>query len=325
MDRFSPLLVWKLLAAVTLIALGFFYVNDPMREVMERRDAKLSAYLDKVKFDAGQTGILFFGNSLMNDALAANRSAFNRSLASQFQKASVAVDSVSIVEIATGGIGPPRLKALSGKLIKAKPAILVIQCEMFVQRSRPEGDPAAQQFRTRLATWSGILQLRFLGERVAEKRKEPAKQDFLEIKKRSEDFEKIRKERNERDLLIAEEMWEDQIASIHSPVFVTGRQLVEQFEKSGIEVVVIELPVSETAAKFAGPGYLEKRTAVLRELMKSGAVVMSFPRLLNDDHFKDYRHLNRKGRQEFLRWLVPNLAGQPILQKDAKDTKNGKD
>ena len=303
----SPLFVWKLLFIATLGGGLFLYLVDPMPVVFEHRDIKMERAVQSANFKDGETGIIFFGNSLMNHALPPITRNLNALLEKELQKRKVNFPKVAALDIATGGVRAPRLHGFADDFIRARPAVVVLQSEMFVSRSRKRNEPWSVSARTRLAQWSGILQLRLFGV-VANPPDTKVKHDFLQSNQQNAKVKESRHLKTEESLIRAREFWNNHVASIDDPIFVQGKQLVDRFEKAGIEVIVVELPVSRMAAELTSPNYLQDRRRVLQDLKQVGASIISYPNLLPNDYFTDYSHLNHKGRLVFLRWFGPALA-----------------
>jgi hypothetical protein len=110
-------------------------------------------------------------------------------------------------------------------------------------------------------------------------------------------------------------LWANQVASVTQPEYAVATNFVRKVSALGIRVVVVELPVSETAARFATKQYLRERSKVIQKLTESGVIHLAYPRILPDEYFRDYSHLNGKGRDECMRWLFPALA-QALLENE---------
>ncbi len=299
----SPLFVWKLILVVILAAGAFLSFSDPIKVIFARRDVRLSDQLAQTHFKKDEIGIIFLGDSLLRAVLPYKDESVNTALAGRFQQGELK-SRISAVKVTTGGIW--NIQELSEQLIEARPSIIVIQSEMVVRRiykNRPE-----QPLKERVGTWSGILGLKVFGHSQQQRSKEGKKQ-FFTIEKQAPKA-RPRTKKSDESLEVTRHLWSNQVVSTADPIFIMARRFINRASATGIRVVLVELPVSNTSAGFSSREYFTKRTAALQSLSKSGAVTFVYPRILPDEYFVDYNHANPRSRREFLNWFYPVLADE---------------
>jgi hypothetical protein len=302
----SPLFVWKLILIVSLAAALFMFLSDPMKIIFARRDVKLSDKLSQTHFKKGETGIIFFGDSLMNAVLPVRVENLNSVLEKEFRRQGDLKSRISAVELTSGGFW--NLQDLSNQLLDVRPSVIVIQSEMVVSRNiKNKSRPVLTE---RVGTWSGVLVLKVFGQSQQRISKEVPNQ-FLATEKKTPKV-KRRPGKNKEALDVARAIWSKQDVSTTDPLFMMARRFINRASAAGIRVVLVELPVSSTSAGFSSKEYFAKRTAALQTLSKWGAVTIVYPHMLPDDYFTDYNHVNHKGRREFLRWFLPVFSQEMI-------------
>jgi hypothetical protein len=309
----SPLVVWKMLLIVIVFAtIAMLVADDPMKTVVRRSDGVLAQRISQLHFADDETGIIFFGNSLLNQALPVRNETLTWLINNEFRKYGHPGKYVP-VEITTGGVNAWRLQALGNQLIDAKPSVIVIQSEMFISRKREKGFNL--QLTNRIAAWSGVLNLRFFGRVQNTGNPKVQGGQFPGIEKPGTNTVRRRQVQDDQTLAVAKDLWENQVASPDTPEFIASQKFVKRVLERGIRVVVVELPVSQTAAKFATSEYFAKRTQAIEELTNFGVIHLAYPRILPDDDFRDFSHLGTRGRRDFIRWFIPALT-QALLKNE---------
>lgn len=282
-------------------------IADPMKIVHKKRDDLLSKQLSAIHFDKGETGIIFFGNSLLNSALPVRHKFLIEELAEELRKNGGLKSSISAVEVTTGRISVSKLHEAVEQLIETGPAIIVIQSDIIARRVFNERQPKITE---RVGTWSGVLALQVFGRSQTPKKKEAGKQLFT--LKRKMPHARPQQKKGKKALAIARKLWVNQRVNPNDPAFVIAREFIHRLSAKGVRVIVVEMPVSNTAATFASERYLAERSAALHSLSKAGALHFTYPRVLPDDHFRDYSHVNHHGRREFLKWFFPLLSQELV-------------
>jgi hypothetical protein len=296
----SPLFEWKVVFIVTAVAGIVMLLYDPMRTIRQRRDDAVLKQVSTIQFHSNQRGVIFFGNSLMNLALPPQNEILTKELLHPLRKEGFP-KSVSVVKVATGGLSAWRLRDLGGLLIRTRPSMIVLQSEMCVSRKGKRQEPP--EMKNRIGVWSGVLSLQLFGKGLPVDRRKPPNQLFETKQKPPSPRSK-----RERALASARNLWSNQTASTGTREYQISRNFVERASEVGILVVILELPVSHTAAELATDEYLKARTSALEELSKAGALHLRYPIRLPDEYFADYSHLNIAGQKKFNRWLFPALA-----------------
>jgi hypothetical protein len=297
-NRPSPLFVWKVILIFVVAAGIFMYISDPMKTVLNRRDDQLLKRVAGLHFNEDEIGVVFFGDSMLDSALPPKQVALSRALTEEFRK-NGGLKSVSAYEF-TWGMSAMKFREIADELIKARPSVIVIQGDMIVRRILKERPPP--KITDRVGTWSGVLSLQVFGKSQPEKPKETGKQ-------RKDDG---RPKKNQSSLEEAQSLWSKQDVNTADAVFVRAQEFIQRISANGIRVVMVELPVSNTAAIFSTEQYLAKRSAALHSLSKEGVLHFTYPQLLPDDHFGDYSHVNYRGRREFLKWFFPLLSKELV-------------
>ncbi len=311
----SPLFVWKLLLIIVTAAGLFFHYKDPMEIVLKERDNKLAQRILRIQIKEGQIGIIFFGDSLIGNALPPGEKYLNIPIARRLKQAGISKPVVAL-PVTGGGVSFSNLRALADDLIALKPSVIVIQSEMLVPRFIKQ--PPKQNMKERIGTWSGLLSLELLGntpQNYEEKPKEWLNQNQFIFGQRKV---KAAIERRQSDPQgIAKAVWSGQIVSTKNPEFIAGRELIRSLVRHGIKVIILELPVSQTAVKFAGGNYFKKRTAALDSIIQPGVSRLIYPKVLPDAHFYDYSHMSEAGRRIFIKWFVRALSKELVNYEKA--------
>jgi hypothetical protein len=297
-NRPSPLFVWKVILILLLAAGIFMYVSDPMRTVLKRRDDLLLKRVSGLHFNEDEIGVVFFGDSMLDSALPPRQVALNKALVEEFRK-NGGLKSISAYEF-TWGMSTMKFREIADELIQARPSVIVIQGDMIVRRILKDRPPPKME--NRVGTWSGVLSLQVFGKSQQQKPKETGK-----LPK-----EDGRPKKNQTSLEQARNLWSKQDVNTADAVFVRAQEFIQRLSASGIRVIMVELPVSNTAAIFSTEQYLAKRSAALHSLSKKGVLHFTYPQLLPDDHFGDYSHVNFRGRREFLKWFLPLLSKELV-------------
>jgi hypothetical protein len=279
-------------------------LTDPMKYVTRRADRVVEKNLAKFHFGHNEIGMILFGNSLLNQSFQLHPRILRRKFFAEMKNAGYQGKRINPVEITRGGMNAFRLQSLADEMIATGPAIFLIQSEMFVARHRKIS--VKEQAANRFATWSGLMNLQLFG--AAEFHRRPDQKNKNRMGVEVTDRRRFRPNQPRQSQLRAKALWSNQVASNVHPEFVAALGFVQKASALGIRVIVIELPVSETAAKFATGRYFHERSEAIQQLTKLGVIRMIYPRTLSDHYFTDYSHLNRKGRDEFIRWFFPALA-----------------
>ena len=289
----------------------FFF--DPLRMVHERKNDSLSSQLSRLHFSENETGIIFIGNSLMDNALPLKEQDINKALSRELQKQEKRNISVSTFNAAMGDFSAWDLKSLKDEIMNSSPSVIVVQSEVIVARYIKE--PELQERNLdRIGMWSGLLERRLLVG-LPQSMQDQAKRGKLIgdklIKQQIGKNLKVELEKQQKELYLAitKSLWSGQNVSDTSADFLTSREFIQRALSQGIRVIVLELPVSRAIISLAPEHYFTQRTAAIRSLSSRGRlVILRYPRVLPDEYFRDFRHLRPRGRREFLEWFIPALA-----------------
>lgn len=323
----SPLLVWILLAGVTLAGVAAVMWIDPTEAEVKRRKHVVSSRLEGIHLQPGETGILFFGNSLLRQALTEEET-LSHDLTEELQGNDQ--NRIRVINLTFGGANPQYLQTVADQIIALHPAVIVMQIDMIVRRSL---DPEAfatrevtdkQSLSWRLQYWSSVLKqslwkyLPPVSEPSVKRRQllnpmgSTAPMGFS-LSKREENTEA---KRQEVYLRTAKNMWEGQTLSTTEPDYKICRQFIRRAVGEGIRVIFVQTPVGTTVESLVPDGYFEKRTAFVRGIIKPKLrPPLQYPRIFPDNCFRDYSHVNKKGQRLFLQWFIPALAREIARQE----------
>ncbi len=320
----SPLLVWKLLVVVLLIALAAMLFVDPKKAEVTRRKKAVSSKLDGIHFQPEELSILFFGNSLLRQSLT-GESELARAFNDHYRRSHQSHKPVRVVNLTFGGASPQYLRTVADQIIALRPTAIVIQIDMIIGRTMdPEEfvqhEQAEEQVDTvswRFQYWSNVLRQPMMkyfpgslepsprSRRLLNPLSSPVQIDIPFLRK----DKRIANPRQALALVAAKSMWSDQTVSTQDPRYRICRSFIRKAIAEGIKVIVVQPPVGVTANHLVQEGYFEKRIAAVRAITKPKLrKPLRFPRVLPDDCFKDYSHANEKGQRLFLRWFIPALA-----------------
>jgi hypothetical protein len=307
----SPLLAW-ILVFITLIV-GIFILSevDPVRFHIKQRRADLPKKLQKVQKAKARTDVVFFGDSLMQAAIPPTETELNAVLS---RAASMQVKAVNL---AMDGRSPWDLERRSKQILGLNPRIIVIQSEMIVKR-RVVREKALGYFeikKERLRNWISYVKnplMQPLSKGSAKKSKElfealssPAQVDIKILKEKShQDQENLKQVHLKR----AREHWSAQIIELRSSEFKSIGNFIKRAESNGTHVIVVEMPLSETAARFASKEYFAQRKQIVLTLLNDPNAYIQYPKVLPDRFFDDYSHANVRGEKAYFKWLAVELA-----------------
>lgn len=316
----SPLLVWILLAVVLLAGLAAVLFTDPTRAEVTRRKNVVYSKLDGIRFQENELSILFFGNSLLRQALT-DEQPLSKALTAQLGGNDQ--NRVRVINLTFGGANPEYLKTIAEQIIALHPKVIVMQIDMMVGKKL---DPEAfvnrevtdkRSLSWRLRYWSSVLQQplrkylpaanepsvkrrQLLSPLVSAAPMRPAllKKDDNTAKQPADTY-----------LHMAKDMWEGQTLSTQEPGYKICKRFIREAVDEGIKVIVVQTPVGKTVESLVPKGYFEQRSTFVRAIIKPKLrPPLQYPSILPDDCFKDYSHVNKKGQRLFLRWFLPALA-----------------
>jgi hypothetical protein len=307
----SPLLVWILV--VITIVVGIFILSeiDPVIFHIKQRREELPKKLQKVKKAKAQTDVVFFGDSLLQEAIPPTEEEINAKLSS------AASFPVKAVNLAMDGRTPWDLDRRSRQILGLHPKIIVIQSDMLVKRRLQVEEPPGyfETKKIRLRNWISYIKqplMQPLSKGSPKKSRElldalssPARVDIKILKEKNDQDEKILQQ-----VLLerAREHWSGQIISVRSPEFKSSSGFIAKAQSNGTRIVVVETPISQTAAQFATPEYLADRKRVVLALLNDQDKYLQYPKVLPDRFFDDYSHANARGQKAYFKWLAAELA-----------------
>jgi hypothetical protein len=228
---------------------------------------------------------------------------------------------VRILNLASDGRSASDIQRRADQMLDLNPRLIVLQTEMVVARKariekRREG-PLAQE-RDRVSNWIRYAKAPLVKPLVADlpgrKQKEllqalscPARVDISILQ--GDDEKKKDLTLEEANLRRARERWADQDLSADSRRYDAARKFIRKAREKGASVLVLEPPVSQTAARFATEAYLQERRELVMALLEPERHdYLNYPEIMPDDQFLDLSHVTTRGRKAFFAWLAPALA-----------------
>src|SRR6185436_9716258 len=103
------------------------------------------------------------------------------------------------------------------------------------------------------------------------------------------------KQETENDIYLRtlRQHWTGQLISTRAPEYSYCRNFIEKALANGSNVIVVQTPISETASKYATQQYLQQRKEIILKLLGDDqSLYLSYPKLLPDNFFYDYVHVN---------------------------------
>ncbi len=91
---------------------------------------------------------------------------------------------------------------------------------------------------------------------------------------------------------------------------IAARRMIDMLRREGVEIRLIELPITSAADPTANPRYNLSYQEFLRDLVsETGAIVVRPPDgLLSDDDYFDHDHLGPGGAAKLSQWLAGDVA-----------------
>ena len=314
----SPLLVWILLS-VTVIS-GIFILSevDPVRVHIKQRREELPKKLQKTKKAKTQTDVVFFGDSLLQAVIPPSDTEMNETLSR------VVSTPVKAVNLAMDGRTPWDLERRSDQIVAIEP-----QNNRHSKRHDCEKEnPARKKLsyldvrKERLKNWISYLKnplMRPIYGSSSNKTKKllnalssPAQVDIKILKEKSEQDELNLEQMHQQR---AREHWSGQIIGKKSPEFKSSSRFIEKAFSNGTRIIVVETPISETAALYATDEFLQRRKEVVLSLLNEPDSYLQYPKVLPDRFFDDYSHANARGQKVYFKWLATEL-GKKLERKN---------
>jgi hypothetical protein len=79
-------------------------------------------------------------------------------------------------------------------------------------------------------------------------------------------------------------------------------------KRRGTKVVMLDLTRSEESRKAYGAEFMNSTTQQIRRLREEYELeFLEYPSVLTLDHYRDFAHMNEKGRKVFSRWFLSEL------------------
>lgn len=323
----SPLFVWILVSCTIILAMIVLSQVDAVRVHVKQRQKELPKKIENEKRGNKRIDILFFGNSLMQSAIPAKEVEISKIISRSAFPDSQDAAKLRIVNFAVEGRSAWDIQRRADQILTLKPKLIVLQTEMIVAR-RVNKNLIQQTFfdekKERLQNWiryarTPLLERFLPGEHSERKRRElldalasPAHVD-IKVLKAADDNNTADESLEATNLQRARERWSGQPISVDSDEYKAGREFVRKARANGSTVIILEPPLSETAARLATEEYLRhRRDAMLALLDGDQRHYLQYPTVLPDKYFDDYSHANRKGQKVFFAWLAPALAERLI-------------
>jgi lysophospholipase L1-like esterase len=306
----SPLFVWKLLLITAIAATIALTQIDPVLVHIQQRQKELPKKIEKSRKEKKTADIVFFGDSLMQAATPPTEAEINSILSKILNRP------VRAVNLSIDGRSALDLDRRADQILRLNPRIVVLQPEMVVGRmANPKQQRSfLEKEKQRLKDWINFAKAplikRFIAGGSSKKREElinalasPAQVDIAILKDSNQETE------NDIFLRTLREHWTGQIISKRAPEYNYCRNFIEKALANGSKVIIVETPISETASKYATAQYLQQRKEVILKLLGDDQnLYLSYPKLLPDNFFYDYVHVNRKGQKAFFKWLAIEIS-----------------
>jgi hypothetical protein len=311
----SNLLVWKLLIPLVFGILVFLISVDPATLENLRRSRMFVSQLNDVRFNEADSGVLIIGNSLLQHALPPDKvitARFRLEIAKQKSRQTP----IKAFKIAVPGLPTIELKKNANKIFSLHPKLIVIQSELIFP-NYPIKDPPAnlaayyQARIDRLQQWARLMKVclapslqRIRISARTEKLLGSGKTNMIDSQKREkppeDDFQAQR----------LQWIWHKRDIRRNSFDSMVCKEFIDAAHSAGIQVAVLDMPVSLRTMTVVPVHYLEDRSAAIRGLLGPSDFYFHYPGALGDDLFSDYSHLTVRGRALFFRWLTQEFGHQ---------------
>ena len=306
----SPLFVWKLLLITAIAGIIALIQIDPVLVHIKQRQKELPQKIEKSRKEKKSADIVFFGDSLMQAATPSTETEINSILSKNLNRP------VRAVNLSIDGRSALDLDRRADQILRLNPKIIVLQPEMIVGRMANPKEQTSFWVKEnqRLKDWINLVKAplikRFIAGGSSKKREElidalasPAQVDISILKDPKQETE------NDVYLRTLRQHWTGQLISTRAPEYSYCRNFIEKALANGSNVIVVQTPISETASKYATQQYLQQRKEIILKLLGNDQnLYLSYPKLLPDNFFYDYVHVNRKGQKAFFKWLALELS-----------------
>ncbi len=304
-DPAPPLRVWVAVLVLTvalaaLVATTFTDATPPYkRRYLQYEETRLRSFAEKTAPEGHGKKVMALGSSLLACATFFDRDmdAFSlRSGQAQFNFLRITRPSMSFDQL------PPLLDGI----LAAKPDILVIERNMVFYRPDPfilAADSYSQFVKTRIKETFFLMVHEYFKPELRGQTKPPnvldsdAELDKMPFKKGPFELQRFTEERK----------------TIIGPENFLNRNLVEAFlaraSKCGIRIVLLDVPRSPEANALI-PDSDKTLISSYADTYKKlyGVLSLNCPLNLGLEYYRDYSHLNSRGRVLYSQWLITRLG-----------------
>ncbi len=286
-----PLMIWIVLAIISVLSIALMLVIDPRIARSERRANVVAQRLKKFESNSNEFVVLFIGNSLLGSALTETKS----EIAWAPNTNGIAVNRpIRVINAVVQGGLPFILDALDEEVIRLRPDVVVLQFEIAVGHKNP------QKLSTQLRLWSELTHQTIsdhlrteLGIRKRKKVRQVPTAILVDTKRNTG-----------IESLLSEPKKGEEYLRFKESDLTTSRRFLRKAETAGIQVIVLDTPVGPGFAYVQNRHYLERKKEAVQNLFAPKAArYIQFKDVLNKDCFVDPIHVNAKGREIFLDWF----------------------
>jgi hypothetical protein len=287
---------------------------DPLNYLVPQVQGNVTNRLERIRFQRNEIGLFVFGDSILRTALAAEKiEVFEASLNREMRKRIANPAPIKVVSLATGGTSEYDLRNNLSRILSAQPRAIIIQAEFLFPRTykRPKKNwlPQWRIYVSRISVWSRFLRLKLVPSLAPNYRASVKTQKLLGsplmislLHPKDGDEAKSAEKLLER----AKHMWTPEPLSLSDCRLC--KEFLRRIHQHGIQLIVVQPPISETAERIATEEYLRKRAELIQSILYPDDVYLPYPRILPDEYFSDHSHVTADGRRAFGSWLSCALA-----------------
>ncbi len=292
--------------------------TDPQIFVQSRRGATISRRLHYTQFSDGEMGIIFFGNSMLANALPPRDFAISSRI-NRLIPDSPGKRPIRAIDLSFGGVSSLSLKQNADRIFRIKPFAVVIQTEViFPRRAKLKKRSGlvwwSRWTRDRLRAWSIFLKVSLMPSlAVPQKDSKRSKRLLGALSSTTKiDLDLGKKEVISADPFLerAKSFWTNQQISKDTREYLDGTAFIRDAQSRGIRIIILGLPVSETAMRLAGPDYFISRKKAVENLLTPRDIFLQYSNVMKDQYFLDYSHVNENGQKIFYQWLCRALSNE---------------
>lgn len=305
-ERNRPFSSWIVVVIIALACMIAMLRIDPRQIEWNRKTRELSKRLTGTHRETSSKSILFLGNSLLQFSLPVSEPRFAAWIESRFRMEGETA-SVQVLNLTFAGESAESISILADSIFAMHPTAVVVQVDLLFHRN------AKDTFHERMAVWAHLLRLPIDRHMPSESSLATAGERLFgktpAITAGSRSFQ-LRKTKHEPvEVRLKQRMWKGYNLSPEQSDYQELVKFARTAQEKGIRIIIIETPMSVTARAVASEKFLEIRYRMAQQVLGADSEkFLLFPEVLPDEYFRDYRHVNARGQQRFLQWLVPELT-----------------